>query len=361
MFLEFPKRVSLAFQIAESIRSGINQHLWKDCLPAERRLAQLFKVSRPTVSQAVQLLVKEGVVTARQGCRTKIVQTIKETPPSVSPLVAIVTHTPLELMSSSSSNSIGEMRAHLAKQGFLTEVFVCQGRGAAAQLRSLESFLRQTQVFGCVLLSLRQELQQWFQTHPIPALVLGSCHATVRLPSFDVDYQATCRHAFGVFAAKGHRRVALVLPDSGGAGELASERGFLEAAAKHPDSQPVVMRHDGTAKSLGFQLDRLFNSQSPPTALLVAKELPVLMVVFYLLKRGLAVPDRVSLIARDYDKVFVSVSPAIAHYRISEETYNNRLSRLMLALVHHDALPNRSHFIIPQFVAGGTVKSITPN
>jgi len=52
-----------------------------------------------------------------------------------------------------------------------------------------------------------------------------------------MDYRSICRHAGGIFLSKGHRRIALVVPNSGVAGDIASEAGFCEAIAQHKQDE----------------------------------------------------------------------------------------------------------------------------
>lgn len=361
MKLEIPQRVSLALQVARSIRAGIEKKAWTDFLPGARRLSELLRVSRPTVNAALHLLAKDGLITVRHGHRNRIVRRRRRTSGARLRLVAIVTHEPLTMMAPAAYRGIVEMQAHLTERGFDTEIFVSPNRRGAARNRKLEVFVHQPRVYCCVLISLRRELQQWFARQNVPALVLGSCHASVRLPSFDVDYRAVCRHAGGVFLGKGHRCMALIVPNSGGAGELASEHGFreaIEAGGHAARATAIIVRHDGTAQNIRAKLDTLFNSSRPPTALLVAKPQHVFIVVIYLLQRGLAVPDTVSLIARDQDNLFANVSPPIAHYSIANDAFNHRLSRLMLQMVNRGNLAAKPTLIFPRFFPGGSVKNL---
>ena len=353
--LDIPKRLSLSAQTAAAIRKAVGENVWQEFLPSERRLCDMFQVSRPTIRTALQHLAKEGLIEIRQGRRNRLLAPPGRSAPPPSRLVVLVSHQPIAQMTLTAYQGISEMRAHLAEQGFTSEVLVCPARSATAQRRKIEGFLRQNHVLCCVLLSLGRELQEWFATQAIPALVLGSCHPTVTLPSLDVDYRAVCRHAAGVLHAKGHRRIAFLVPDSGVAGDLASEAGFH--AGLVPPNGPAapegrVVRHDGTLANLSAKLDRLFSSPRPPTALLVAKPSHVFSVVIYLLRRGLKVPAAVSLIARDYDHLF---GESIAHYRFEGETFAHRLSRLMSQLVNQGSLPAEPSLIFPRYVPAATV------
>ena len=358
--LEIPQRLSLSGQTASAIRKAVGEHVWQEFLPSERRLCEMFQVSRPTIRTALRQLAKEGLIEIRQGRRNRLLTAQPDAAAPRSRLVALVSQQPIAEMTLTAYQGISEMRTHLAEQGFTTEVLVCPAQSASAQRRKIELYLRQNHVLCCVLLSLGKELQEWFAARSIPALVLGSCHPHVALPSLDVDYRAVCRHAAGVLRAKGHRRIAFVVPHSGAAGDLASEEGFLGPLVPPAgDTTPVglVVRHNGTAAHLAAKLDQLFSSPHPPTALLVAKPVHVFAVVVYLLRHGLKVPATVSLISRDYDHLFGN---AIAHYRFEGETFAHRLSRLMLQMVGQGFLPPEPNLIFPRYVAAGTVVSQGP-
>jgi DNA-binding LacI/PurR family transcriptional regulator len=348
--LDLPRRLSLSAQTAAAIRKAVAERMWEEYLPSERRLCELFQVSRPTVRAALRQLAKSGLIEIHQGRRNRLLAGGVDPAPARNRLVVLVARQPLAHMTLTAYRGISEMRAHLAEHGFGTEVLVCAARSAAAQRRKIEAFLRQNRVFCCVLLSLGPELQEWFAAGPTPALVLGSCHPDVRLPSLDVDYRSVCRHAAGVLRAQGHRRIAFLVPDANAAGDLASETGFREGL---PGGGGLVVRHPGTAAGLAAKLDALFAQPQPPTALLVAKPAHVFSVVMHLLKRGIKVPDTLSLVARDHDHLFEN---GISHYRFEGETFAHRLSRLMLQMVNQGFLPPEPSLIFPRYVAAGTVR-----
>jgi DNA-binding LacI/PurR family transcriptional regulator len=357
---EIPKRHSLAAQAADSIQKAIADGTWREYLPSERRLCEMLRVSRPTIRTALRMLAENGLLEIRQGRRNRLLTQPLPAPRRQSRMVGLVTHEPFSHMALATYQIISEMRAHLAEQGFTTEVLVYQAKSALAQQRKLEEFVRQNRVLCCVLLSVSKDLQMWFSEHSVPALVLGSCHSQIKLPSLDVDYRSVCRHAGGIFLSKGHRRMALVVPNSGVAGDLASEVGFMESIQHDRliNARASIVRHNCTAQSITTKLDALFNSAHAPTALLVAKPQHVFIVILYLLKRGLTVPDTVSFIARDHDHIFETVSPPIAHYTLQDHTFAHRLSRLMLQMVSHGNLESAPSLIFPKYFPGCTVKQL---
>ena len=353
--LEIPRRLSLSGQTAAAIRKALGENVWQEFLPSERRLCDMFQVSRPTIRTALRQLAQDGLIEIRQGRRNRLLAAPPRTAAPPSRLVVLVSPQPIAQMTLTAYQGISEMRAHLAEQGFTTEILLCPAQSATAQRRKIESFLRQNHALCCVLLSLGKALQEWFAARSIPALVLGSCHPSVTLPSLDVDYRSVCRHAAGVLRAKGHRRIAFLVPNSAVAGDLASEAGFREGLAPRPGEDPIealVVRHQGTAAHLRAKLDALFAAARPPTALLVAKPPHTIAVLVYLLRRGLRVPGTISLIARDHDHVW---EDAISHYQFAGDTFTHRLSRLMAQMVGQGHLPPEPSLIFPRYVSGGTV------
>jgi DNA-binding LacI/PurR family transcriptional regulator len=53
---------------------------------------------------------------------------------------------------------------------------------------------------------------------------------TTTLPFLDLDYHAIARHAAGKFLSLGHRRIAWLLSQPARSGDLATQKGFEEAA-----------------------------------------------------------------------------------------------------------------------------------
>lgn len=355
--LDLPQRITLSAQAATALRRAIAERRWRESLPSERHLCEMLQVSRPTIRTALQQLAQEGLIEIRQGRRVQLLAPASRPAAPRGRLIAFVTPDPVEQMTHSAFRGVSEMRAHLTAHGFGSELLVCPMRSAAAQRRRLEIFVRQNGVGACVLISVSKDLQQWCAAARIPTLVLGSCHETVHLPSLDIAYRAVCRHAAGVLHGKGHRRIALLVPESGAAGDLASEEGFREGGRplEHAaGAETMVVRHNGTAKGLSARLESLLDSPRPPTALLVAKPVHTLAVIVHLLRRGCRVPDDIAVIARDSDPLF---EDTIAHYRFAEETFARRLVRLMSRLVSQGRLPPKPHLLFPRYVAGGTVNA----
>jgi DNA-binding LacI/PurR family transcriptional regulator len=251
------------------------------------------------------------------------------------------------------------MQAQLIENGFAVKIFVCPATGGRKQRGKLEAFIRQYKVSCCVLLSMSTNLKRWFVETSFPALVLGSCNPSIALPSIDMDFRSICRHAAGVFLRNGHRRIAIVIPETHVDGDIASEEGFQEGVEKwnltsRDPAQAIIVHHNGEAKNLTNRLDMLFNRPNAPTALLIVKPLFIYVVIVYLLRRGLSVPHTVSLISRDSDQLFEKLDPAISHYHYHKDVFAHRATRLAVRVANHGALKTKPSLIFPAFIKCGT-------
>ena len=65
--------VPLWAQLAEILRSGIEENIYGDQLPSEPELVEIYKVSRSTVREAIRYLRSEGYIESRQGKGTFVV------------------------------------------------------------------------------------------------------------------------------------------------------------------------------------------------------------------------------------------------------------------------------------------------
>lgn len=356
--LLIPQRQSLVAQTAAAIRKGLEDGVWKEYLPGARRLSKSLQVSRPTVQSALKLLAKDGTVEISHGRRIRVrVFAGGRRKAAPRQMVAVITSEPMSEFHSQARRMISETRAQLAEIGFNTEILVCGSASPRSQIRKIVSFLGQNRIACCLLTGVSRAVQQWFSDRDLPALVLGSCNPSVRLPSVDIDYEAVCRHSAGVFLRHGHRRMALVAAKSDLPGMIAGEKGFLDAARKAHErgANAVVLRHNGTTPNICARLEALMNAPQPPTALLVAHPQHALVVLVHLLKRGFDVPGDVSLIARDEDAMFDSLNPPVAHYKY-DEVFVRLITRTIRQLVTEKYLNPQSHLISPQFFQGATLR-----
>ena len=357
--MEIPQRASLLKQATDILRRGLQEGVWAERMPAERILADELQVSRPTVRAALKVLQREGWVRISQGKQTQVVKR-RGSGVAARKAVTLLTPEPLHAMSGSDHLVINELRRYLQNADYQLELCSDARFNARDPQTALKKQLLRSTDSVWILHTLNAGAHQFFRDRGLTALAFGSAHETIDIPAFDVDFRAACRHAAGQFLRKGHRRIGLVTPKTGLAGDVAGEEGFREAfeVSSHDDARPLIISHTRTVKSLCAAVDRVTQMPSPPTGLLVSHPPDVLTVLTHLLRSGFRVPEDMSLISRGYAAHLDHIVPRVACYRVDWVQYARRFSRAVVQLAETGTLARQSTLVAPDFHNGDTLAHV---
>ena len=358
--MQIPKRITLVSQTAEVIRQEAAAGRWREFLPGERQLAEELQVSRITLRTALQQLRREGLIKT-QGQRHCLCAKIPaRAARRRTTVVAYLTTVPLHQFPLFKLSEFAELQRLMQQAGLRLELVVeprlADARSPAARLRER---VAATNAACWVLSQCHLEIQRWFMEQPVPAIVTGSRHEGIQLPAVDFDNRAIARHAAGILFARGHRRVALVLPDSGLAGDLATEQGFREACARgnHADIEPLFWLHDGAAAGICRVLNPILTDPRP-TALIVSHVQHIFTVVTQLLTHGLRVPQDVSLLCLRSDPDLAFLVPSIACYETTSEIFARNLARLVIQFAATGSLRSQQTLIVASLHAGQSLAAL---
>lgn len=349
-----PQRKSLVSATVEVLREAIASGEWPRWLPGELELVGRLRVSRVTLRAALSELERGKWIRAGQGKRREILRRAKAGK-VVRSAVVLLTPEPLHRLPASTVFWMDKLREQLEAAGRPLEIH----EGTAVYRRrpghALEELAARLRPAGWVLYRSTPEMQRWFTEHAPGAILAGSRHLGVTLASVDVDHAAACRHAAGRFLAMGHRRLAVVWPESKLAGDLESLAGFQDGVPERVAS----VTHDGSVRGVCGCLERLFARAEAPTGLLVLHAAHVLTVLGWLQQRKRRVPEEVSVICRDEEPFLEAVLPSVARYALPVAAFAKRLSRLVLDAVEGSAGRPREHRLMPIFVPGGSLGRVS--
>lgn len=345
---------TLAGQVAARINREIGRGTWISVLPSERTLTETLQVSRKTVRKSIAQLQRDGVIKTHSRLGHRIVH---RTPgdDKHDHSVGLLAPESLEKLPSYTALWFDELRALLFESGVRLVAFSSCRFFSRGMNESLARLIKQSPQTCWVLTHSNDDVQRWFFNQHVPCIVAGSSQAG--LPNVDLDYSAICRHAVGTLLRNGHHRFAFLTQLSQRGGDLDSEASFQDAVKRssRTDLQSNVARHDGTTNGVWRVLGRLFDSNAPPTALLVAKPAFYLTTVSFLADRGLRVGKDVSLICRDHDPFLSYLKPTPASYASRPKTYAKRLLPLLLAHVRNQKITQTDVRIEPEFIAGASL------
>jgi hypothetical protein len=352
--------VSLTDQAADFIRKGLLQNRWTGTLPTEADLCKELGISRGTLRRALAALFAEGgLVPGGRGGRHGIGARPKISKESLhllnSDVVRLLSPQPRYIITDQTQLIFHTMAEILGRSGLRFEF---EFRKSLAQLRRPASLLRKTtsgpRTAAWVLYRSTHAVQEWFARSKLPAFVLGGVYSEIPLPNAEFDHDASCRHAAGIFASRGHRRMVFLSVENATAGDKSSARSFMAAAAAAGVDAEVAI-HDDTVPGLCRVLDGLLLSHEPPTAFLVGFSNHVYATIGHLRRRGVSVPGAAAVISR-MDSLHLAESiPTIARYKMDCERLARTAARAIRKLIHPVAppLPVR-HVILPEYVDGET-------
>lgn len=356
--MSLPRPATLVTQAAQALREGILAGRWTGFLPGEAVLCGDFQVSRATLRAALQQLQQEGLLEASQGRRRRILA-VAGSGPGRARRVVLLAPAPLERLGAFRLFLVDALRASLGRAGWEVMFHGSPVPFSQQPARALEKLAAEHPGACWVLFSATAAMQRWFADRGLPAVLAGSRHPGVTLPMVELDCQALGQHAAAQFLARGHRRLAVLVPGSGLAGDEQTVAGFLDGCSRTKGAAAKVVEHDGSVPGIERALRSLFAGQARPTGLLVTSPAHAVTVTCHLQRAGWRIPADVSLLVRDHDAVLDHLLPRPASYRMRPEVFGHALARAVTRLARqgHRALPDRH--LLPDFERGDTLASLS--
>lgn len=351
-----PRRPSLVAETVHCLLEGIRTGHWQKHLPGERALCERLQISRRTLRAALDELERQGWLSVTERKRRMIhTRRIKRTESEPKRVIGVLAAGAIQTLQPPMMLVMDALREQLADAGYEVALHARRACFSARPAQALEKLTAQHPAAAWLILGSKEAMQRWFIRNQVPCLVLGSCAPSIALPSVDVDYHAACHHAGGVLWRKGHRRIALIVPQDAYGGDLASEVGLRESLQAQPGTQLTVLRHNGTSAHVCRLIDQSLRAVEPPTAYVVSHAMPVLATLTHLMRRNRRIPQDVAIISRDDDPFLRATSPSLACYAINRLPMVRRASIAVRQLVETGTLPVSTIRLIPKFVPGETV------
>lgn len=338
------RKHSLIEQSIEALRSAITSGSLQNPLPGENQLAAQLNISRPSLRAALRQLREEGLIQTSKGKRSRIV-TPAVPSPQQAPILTIL-RPPSSHNPAAHTSLLQELRQRTVAHGMIWEEIHHPSQISTTPLHSRTRYAR------CILaVSSTPSMQQWLTQQPYPALILGSCHKGISLPSIDLDHHAIGWHAAGTLARLGHSRISVILPETPLAGDLANLQGMLDYARQRRQ-QILEVRVSADIQSLHRQLTRQFQSNAAPTALFSLRSAYSVALAAWLPSVGKTIPEDIALISRDTHPLIDIGLPHLSRYDNPIPALVNKAFRTIERILSTGSAPTGSLLIIPRFIKG---------
>lgn len=297
-------RTRIADLAAAKIRDELLGGLWKDRLPGTRILARRLGVSAPSVSEALAILVKEGVI-ERRGERKSFrpVSSLGGGAPATQAQpekrLLILTHEPLGQLVEVSRRLIEMLRDEMAAKGWKVESQVLDFLHVAHPQKSWDRLIQVDSGTSVVALYGRKALAEWALRRKVRMIFLGGNTESLEFPMVAVRSAGMAEFALRKLTALGHQRIVIPLCDRAEAFKQ-SIREVTRKAVEDAGGSYVKSYHNPESTYLKTDvtwriIERVFQA-NPPTAFVFLDWKELVTAQCFLSRLGLRVPEDISLV-----------------------------------------------------------------
>jgi DNA-binding LacI/PurR family transcriptional regulator/DNA-binding transcriptional regulator YhcF (GntR family) len=343
--------LSAVDQVAGYLREELLRGQWSRHLPGVDRLAPELGVSRKTLEAALRQLEADGLLT-RNGPRRK--RSIELREDQVRPALRVSI-----LLSDAADRQLSylvDLQHELARVGHQASFAEVTMSDCGMAPGRIARMIERTPADAWVATAAPRELLRWFHEKSLPVCALFGRRRGLPIAGVGPNKPPAYGLATRKLIALGHRRIVLIarrmrrLPEPG-----SSERAFLTELAAHGIPRGSYHLPDWEESVDGFHagLESLFR-MTPPTALIIQEAALFAAAQQFLARRGLRVPEDVSLICTDADPTFAWYKPSVAHIRWDSRPVVRRIVRWAANI--GSGKPDVRQVLTPaEFVPGGTI------
>jgi DNA-binding LacI/PurR family transcriptional regulator len=321
-------------------------------MPGVPTLAADLGIDRKTVDAALRQLDMEGLLVPQGPGRRRRIELLPDslTTPSLRLAILLYEATDRRL------DYLVEIQHMLIEAGHApfspTETLV----DLSMDVKRVSRLVNRTAADAWVICGGSRDVLEWFSKRPAPAFAIFGRRQGLPIASAGPDKPPAYTAATQRLLELGHRRIVLMArtarrhPEPG-----VTERAFLDALEEHGIKTGQFNLPDWEESIDGFHgcLDSLF-ARTPPTALIIDEAPFFIAAQQFLARRGVKVPEDVSLVCTDDAIDFAWCKPSIAHIRWDSHPLVRRIVR-WANNVSRGKDDHRQTLTKAEFVEGGTI------
>lgn len=298
-------------QVAELLRRGMDEGRWHETLPSRKQLATQLGCSPWTVEEAIQRLIKEGlVVSPGAGRRRRIVLSNGSNLPRAL-RVLILLYEP----SDRNTNYVVDLLHCLREAGHEAIFAEKTMRGLGMNMKRIARFVEASAVDAWVVMAGSRDILEWFSGCKTPVFALFGRNSKSPLASLSLKKADALIELVDRLVDLGHRRIVILCRDERRKPNPAySEQVILHRLAELgiPTGPYNLPDWGDNPREFRQILDTLFR-HTPPSALIVDEPSLCVAVLLHLSRLKRTTPTDVSLVCTDLSNSFEWCDPSIAH------------------------------------------------
>lgn len=342
---------SHAEQMAEYLRGELRRGRWSGSMPGVLRMERDLGVNRNTLEGALRLLEKEGLLVPQgAGKRRKIVATDEGAPPSLR--LGLLYYEPEDR----GRGYMIQLLHQLEEAGHAAFGVRSSLLDLGMKVNRVTRLVEETQADAWVIVSGSREILEWFAGQSLPAFALFGRRRGLPIAAAGPDKPPALVAVTRRLIELGHQRIVLLaraerrIPDPG-----ATEQAFLDELAAHGLPVGAYNLPDWEETVTGFHrcLESLMQV-TPPTALIIDEAPFFTAAMQFLARRGIRVPEDMSMVCCDSDPHFEWCDPPVARIQWDHRPVVRRVVR-WADQVSRGKSDQRQIETKAEFVEGGTI------
>ena len=316
------KLTSIAEQVAAHLREEIERGTLSEEMPGAKRLAEQLGINHKTVDSASLLLEEQGFLQSQGAGKPRLITRPKGgNAPSLK--IAILLYEPED----ADYHVIINLRNSLNSAGHTCILAKGSQKELNWDLSKIKREVRKSDADAWVVLAGSREILEWFSTQSFPSIAMHGHFIGLPIASGGASLQPAMLEAVDKMIELGHRRIVMVAQKS----DLTPTPGKLYKAFLQrleddgiPTSSYNLPIWDSNPGELYRTLDSLFQV-TPPTALIITDVVIFFPVYVHLLKKGIRVPEDLSLMLFDNHPQIRWCQPKVAHTDWDDQALNRRI------------------------------------
>ena len=349
--MEIHRLKSKVEQVADYLRDNMATGRWGGTMPGRIELAKELGINGKTVEEALRQLEREKLLIPQgAGKRRKIGISKATGHPSLR--VAVLNYEP----ETRGENYIIDLVHQLAETGHIVFSTRKTLMELGLNVGRVAKLVEETRADAWIIVGGSRDVLEWFVEHSIPAFAVFGRRRGLTIAGAGPAKPPAMKVLVGRLIELGHRRIVLLaraerrLPRPG-----ATERAFLSSLEAHGIQSNSYHLPAWAESPEGFQkcLEELFRV-TPPTALIVDESPFFTAAMQFFMKRGIRVPEAVSLACCDSDPNFSWCQPPITHIHWDSRPIVRRIMS-WASNISHGRIDHQQTETKAQFIEGGTI------
>lgn len=338
-------------QLADYLREELRGGRWCGWMPGVLKLEKELGVNRNTIEPALRILEKEGVLVAQGAGKRRWIE-LKEQEVKKVLRAGMLMMEPLDWGKGFMIDLMHRLQ-DAGHHAFFAEKAMSE---LGMDLGRIRRMIKLQPADAWIVVAGPRDVLEWFEGSEYPTFAIFGRRSGLRIAGAGPDKVPPTIEAVRRLVDLGHRRIILLnrklrrIPAPGRV-----ERAFLDALESHGIAHGPYNMPDWEETAGGFHccLEKLFR-HTPPTAIIADEVHCFLGAMQFCERRGLRVPEDVSLICTDADPGFCFFDPPVSHIHWEAAPIVRRVLRWAGDVAKgKDAL--RQSQTPARFIEGGTI------